>query len=215
MLVLRLACHIKPVWAGQPGAQLDPLGLLQVFGDYLTQDPSQNPVMLPNLGDVSSNLVKVGVDYLNDYNPLVTGSFLYWGAPTLWSVPALLAGLVQNFTGIPNQFVGIGAWQGNATGGGGIPPGGRNAGPADLLTGVPAGVAYLAEGLLGYLNPSTYLGISLGNTLLRTYAWGSLPGANIASQLSGLGVGSLLDAVGIGGLLPSAAAPTPPPRRRA
>jgi hypothetical protein len=119
-----------------------------------------------------------------------------------------LAGLVQNFTGIPNQFVGIGEWQGNAdTGGGGIPPWGATAGPADLITGVPAGLAYLAQGLLGYLNPSTYLSTSLGNTLLRTYAWGSLPGSGIAEQLSGIGVGGLLDAVGIGGLLPSAAAP--------
>ena len=124
------------------------------------------------------------------------GSFLYWGAPTLYSVPALLAGLVQNVTGIPNQFVGIGQWQGNATGGGGIPSWGANAGPSDLLTGVPAGFAYLAQGLLGYLNPSTYLGISLGNTLLRTYAWGSLPGSGIAEALSGLGVGTLLDAGG-------------------
>jgi len=200
---------IKPVWAGQPGAQLNPLGLAQVFADYFMQDPSDNPVMLPNAGDVIANSLALGVDYQNDYNPLVPGSFLYWGAPTLYSVPALLAGLVQNVTGIPNQFVGIGAWQGNAeTGGGGIPPGGASAGPADLLTGVPAGFEYLAQGLLGYLNPNTYLGISLGNTLLRTYGWGSLPGSGIAEALSGLGVGSLLGAGDLGGLLPSAVATT-------
>ena len=115
----------------------------------------------------------------------MTGSFLYWGAPTLYSVPALLAGLVQNFTGIPNQFVGIGAW----TGAGGIPLGGNTAGPASLLTGVPEGFAYLAQGLLGYVNPGTYIGpdgISLSNSLLRTYAWGSLPGADILRRLIGL-----------------------------
>ena len=48
------------------------------------------------------------------------------------------------------------------TGGGGIPPWGANAGPARLLTGLPAGFAYLAQGLLGYLNPSTYLGATWG-----------------------------------------------------
>jgi hypothetical protein len=193
--------NIKPVWAGQPGAQLNPLGLGQVFADYLMQDPSDNPIMLPNAGDVIANAIQLGVDYQNDYNPLATGSFLYWGAPTLYSVPALLAGLVQNFTGIPNQFL-IAPWN-NA---GGIPPGGADAGPADLLAGVPAGFEYLAKGLLGYLNPNTYLGISLGNTLLRTYGWGSLPGSGIAEGLSGLGVGTLLGAGGLGGLLPSAAA---------
>jgi hypothetical protein len=43
---------IKPVWAGQPGAQLDPLGLAQVLAETLMQDPSDNPVMLPNRWDV-------------------------------------------------------------------------------------------------------------------------------------------------------------------
>ena len=174
----------QPFWAGDPGDRLNPLVPFQAIAENLMQDPSQNPVRFPDLADVLSNLLKVPVNYLNDYNPLVTGSFLYWGAPTLWSVPALLAGLVQNFTGIPNQFVGIGAW----SGAGGDPTGGT-AGPADLLTGLPAGVVYLAEGLLGYLNPGTYIGpngISLSNTLLRTYAWGSLPGADILRQLIGL-----------------------------
>ena len=198
---------LQPVWAGEPGAQLDPLGLLQGLGQSLTQDPSQNPIRLPNVGDVASNLVKLGVDMITDFNPFITGSFLFWGAPTLYSVPAALAGLVQNFTGIPNQFVGIGAWQGNSTAGGGIPPGGENAGPLDLITGLPLGFAYLAQGLLGYLNPSTYLGATLGKTLLGTYAKGSLPGSDIASLLSGLGVGTLLNAGGIGGLLPSAPEP--------
>jgi hypothetical protein len=178
--------NIKPVWAGEDGAQLNPLGLAQVFADYFMQDPSDNPVMLPNLGDVVANSVQLGVDFQNDYNPLVPGSFLWWGAPTLYSVPALLAGLVQNFTGIPNQFVGIGQW----TGAGGMPASAADAGPADLLTGLPAGFVYLAQGLLGYLNPGTYLGpdgVSLSNTLLRTLAEGSLPGlSDIARLLTGV-----------------------------
>ena len=163
MLLILRSYPSKPVWANQPGAQLNPLGLAQVFADYLMQDPSDNPVILPNPGDVLRNGALLGLDYLNDYNPLVQGSFLYWGAPTLWSVPALLAGLVQNFTGIPNQFIGIGEWQGNAdTGGGGIPSWGATAGPASLLTGVPAGLLYLAQGLLGYVDPAHTSGLAWG-----------------------------------------------------
>jgi hypothetical protein len=204
----------QPFWAGDPGDQLNPLVPFQAIAENLMQDPSQNPVRFPDLADVLSNALKVPVNYLNDYNPLVTGSFLYWGAPTLYSVPALLAGLVQNFTGIPNQFVGIGAW----SGAGGDPTGGT-AGPAALLTGLPAGVVYLAEGLLGYLNPGTYIGpngISLSNTLLRTYAWGSLPGSDILRRLIGLDPNpapvstqtSILDAAALGEDLGSGAGST-------
>lgn len=190
----------QPFWADAsttPDAQLEPLKALQAVADYFMQDPSGNPVMLPNFGDVLTNAVKLGVDFYNDYNPLVTGSFLYWGAPTLWSVPALLAGLVQNFTGIPNQFIETPQWQGIVdVASGGQYPGAENAGPLSLLTGVPAGIEHLVLGLLGYLDPNTYLGISLGNTLLRTYADGSLPGSDIARFLEGFGVRTLLDAVG-------------------
>jgi hypothetical protein len=182
--------NIMPVWAGEP-AQLNPLVPFQAIAGNLTQDPSQNPIQFPNLGAVGSNLVTLGGDFITDFNPFATGSFVYWGAPTLYSVPAALAGLVQNFTGIPNQFVGIGAWQGF----GGEPSWGPTAGPASLLTGLPAGFAYLAQGLFGYLNPGTYLGpngISLGNTLLRTYASGSLPGSDIVRQLIGMDPAAVL-----------------------
>ncbi len=91
---------------------------------------------------------------------------------------------------------------------GGQPDWGPEAGPADLLHGVPAGIDHLVRGLLGYLDPSTYLGISLGNTVLRTYADGSLPGSDIVESLEDLGVGSLLGAVGIGDLLPESVTPS-------
>ncbi len=68
----------------------------------------------------------------------------------------------------------------------GYPSGRRTLARWICITGLPAGFAYLVQGLLGYLNPSTYLGTSLGNTLLRTYAEGSLPGSDIA-RLLGLG----------------------------
>ena len=98
------------------------------------QDPKDNPIKVARPRGVAANSLALGVDYLNDYNPLVQGSFLYWGAPTLYSVPALLAGLVQNFTGIPNEFVGIGSWSAQAGS-----CDGKDAGPANLIAGVPAG----------------------------------------------------------------------------
>ena len=203
---------VYPVWScldkectnpteGQP-AQLNLLEPLQALATDMMEDPSLDEIKVPNLADIALDLVKLNIDFATNFNPFVTGSFLYWGAPTFYSLPAGLAGVLQNFTGIPNQFL-IDPWQGDASAGGGIPPGGETLGPASLLTGVPAGWEYLGRGLLGYLNPSTYLGISLGNTLLRTYAAGSLPGSGIAEQLLGIGVKPLLDAVGIGGLLPS------------
>jgi hypothetical protein len=187
---------------------------LQAIADYFMQDPSENPVILPDLVGVLSNAVLLGVDFFNISNLFQTGSFLYWGAPTLWSVPALLAGLVQNFTGIPNQFIETPQWQGEidpaepgGVASGGQPSWGPDAGPADLLHGVPAGIDHLVRGLLGYLDPGTYLGISLGNTLIRTYADGSLLGSEIARLLEGVGIPALLDGVGFGDLLPSVAEP--------
>ena len=114
------------------GAHLEPLMALQAIADYLMQDPSENPVILPDPGGVLSDAGKLGLAYLNDYNPLVTGSFLYWGAPTLYSVPALLAGLVQNITGIPNQFIETPQWKGEIDVASGAPyEGHENAGPLD------------------------------------------------------------------------------------
>jgi hypothetical protein len=204
---------IQPFWADAsttPNAHLQPLGALQAIADYFMQDPSDNPVLLPDPGDVLENGALLGLDYLANYNPFVSGSFLYWGAPTLYSVPALLAGLVQNVTGIPNQFIETPQWQGeidpNAPGGvasGGMYPGAENAGPLSLLTGVPLGIDHLVRGLLGYLDPTTYLRISLGNTLLRTFADGSLPGSDIARLLEGVGIPALLDGVGLGNPLQS------------
>ena len=89
---------------------------------------------------------------------------------------------------------------------GGMYPGAENAGPLSLLSldhGLPAGIDHLVRGLLGYLDPTTYLRISLGNTLLRTYADGSLPGSDIARLLEGVGIPALLDGVGLGDLVPS------------
>ncbi|GFG54687.1 hypothetical protein CQY20_25180 [Mycolicibacterium agri] len=177
---------VQPIWAGEP-AKLEPLVPLQAIADYFMQDPSDNPILLPDPAEVLSDFVKLQIDIATNFNPVARGSFLYWGAPTLYSIPAGMAGAVQNFTGIPNQFL-IPPWEGF----GGESESGPNAGPESLITGLPAGLDYLVRGLSGYLRPSTYLEASLSNTLLRTFAAGSLPGSDIARILTGLDPASVL-----------------------
>jgi hypothetical protein len=136
------------IWAGQP-AQLNPLAPLQAIGANLTASPAQNPIMLPDAAGVVSNAALLGNDLSTNFNPFVTGSFLYWGAPTDYSIPSAIGGTIQDFTGIPNQFplANFGA----------EPVSGYTTTPSSLLTGLPEGGRYLAQGLQGYLNPNTYL----------------------------------------------------------
>ena len=137
------------IWSGQH-VTLNPMAPLQALGANLTGSPADNPIMLPNPVNVIHSTIQLSneINYL-DFNPFVQGSFLYWGAPTLYSVPAALGGIVQQFTGIPNQFL-IAPWQPY----GAEPITGYTAGLPDLVEGLPQGFEYLAKGLLGYVNPS-------------------------------------------------------------
>jgi hypothetical protein len=112
--------------------------------------------MLPNPANVIQSVVKLSneINYL-DFNPFVQGSFLYWGSPTLYSVPAAVGGIVQQFTGIPNQFL-IAPWQPN----GAEPITGYTAGLPQLVEGVPQGWEYLLRGLLGYVTPTVPPGLN-------------------------------------------------------
>jgi hypothetical protein len=147
------------IWAGEP-AQLNLLAPFEGLANSLTESPSADPILLPDLGSVSTNLTSLFSDFSNDFNPFITGSFVYWGAPTLYSIPAAIGGTIQDLTGIPNQF-GFPADQIQ----GAEPIWGPTAGPSSLLTGLPQGFEYLlngpggagGDGLLGYLNPETYL----------------------------------------------------------
>ena len=139
---------------------LNPLLPFESLADNLTGSPASNPIEMPNVETLFTNLGNVSTDFQTDFNPFETGSFLYWGAPTDYSIPAALAGFVEDFTGIPNQFINpdinpipdIG-WQPL----GAEPITGYTDGPSSLLTGLPAGFEYLVQGLVGYLDPSIYL----------------------------------------------------------
>jgi hypothetical protein len=147
------------IWSGQD-AQLNLLDPLQAIAGNLTASPSLHPIEFPNIGDVFTNGVKLAQDVSNDFNPFQTGSFLFWGAPTDYSVPAALAGILEEFTGIPNQF-GFPADQVL----GAEPVSGYSATPSDLPGYFAQGIQYFlngnggtaGNGLLGYLNPEIYL----------------------------------------------------------
>jgi hypothetical protein len=183
------------IWSGEP--TINPfLAPIQAIWDNSTASPASDPIMLPNLVDVFDNLTKLSQDQFNDFSPFVDGSFLYWGAPTLYSFPALIGGLVQNFTNVPNQFVDIGQWQPN----GAEPLWGYESNPLTLLSpteGLPAGLEYLAQGLEGYLNPTTYL--EAINADLSELGLGTL-----SADLTGLGpAGATLPADLLGSFDPS------------
>jgi hypothetical protein len=143
------------IWSGQH-VTLDPMAPLNAIGASLTGSPAENPIMLPNPANVIQSVVKLSneINYL-DFNPFVQGSFLYWGSPTLYSVPAAVGGIVQQFTGIPNQFL-IPPWQPN----GAEPITGYTTGLPDLVEGLPKGFEYLTKGLLGYVNPALPVDLS-------------------------------------------------------
>jgi hypothetical protein len=152
--------------------------------------------MFPDIQGVFDNAVKLGQDFLNDFNPFVEGSFIYWGAPTLYSIPAVIGGLIHTATLglVPNEFLNIGEWQPY----GAEPFWGYESSPLTLFSpteGLPAGLQYLAQGLEGYLNPSTYI----ANLTAET--------SGLSTELSQLfgSAGATLptDLLGAGGTLPA------------
>ena len=148
------------IWSGAPGAQINLLEPLQAIAGNLTASPSADPIQFPDLGSVFSNALTLGKDIANDFNPFVEGSFLWWGAPTDYSIPTAIAGTITDFTGIPNQF-GFPADQTL----GSEPLTGYTSNPLDLPGGFAQGLQYFLDGnggtagngLLGYLNPEIYL----------------------------------------------------------
>ena len=136
------------IWSGQ-AAQWTPGSSINAVATNLTQSPSQNPIMLPSASGVLSSFETLAVDEFNDFNPFATGSFVYWGAPTLYSLPDAIGGAIQDVTGIPNQFA--------VANYGAETVSGYTAGPSSVLTGLPAGAQYFEQGLQGYLDPSIYV----------------------------------------------------------
>ena len=165
------------VWSDTT-AVLNPLLPFESLAANLTGSPANNPIMLPDLGTAITNVINLSND-LNyyDFNPFVTGSFLYWGAPTLYSVPSALGGIVQSLTGIPNQFPLVND--------GAEPTTGYTASLPELVQGLPQGFQYLLTGLLSYVSPT--LAADLSGPLSALGNLGTLP----ADLLSSTGIADL------------------------
>jgi hypothetical protein len=144
------------IWSGQQ-VPINPLTeTFQAIWQNAIENPSSNPIELPNLDSLLTNAELFAYDVVHDFNPFIEGSFLYWGAPTLYSIPALIGGLVHTSSLglIPNEFANTAiGWPAN----GAMPVDGYSMGPASLPGNLAEGFTYLAKGLLNYLNPATYL----------------------------------------------------------
>jgi hypothetical protein len=180
------------IWSGQHVPPLDLSAPGTDFFNSLLLPPADNPIEPVNLLNVITNYSTLWQELGTDWvNADATGSFAYWGAPTLYSIPSLIGGEIQDFTGIPNQF-GFPTDQPH----GAEPDWGTTAGPAQLLSGLEQGLQYLLSGpggpadgpdgtggggLLGYLDPSTLsaaLNTDFGNL------FGSLDPSALSADLS-------------------------------
>lgn len=196
--------------------RVDPFFFITSFLKSLTMDPSTNLSPADAYGSrfehpdqIIAPFLHIIQDLIDDYNPLRDGSFLYWGAPALYTVPALLAGLLSRITGIDNPFAAYTLAPGGAYALepyadspiiGGDPLDlhalfpdaelGHLATPADLLPGLGAGALNLVGGLLGYLDPDTYLAALDTDVASLSTDPGSLPGG---VGLSGLDVSAVTD----------------------
>ncbi len=132
------------IWSDQPNT-LNVLAPLEALWNNITQSPEQDLLMPIDFTGVLDNLGKLGSDFLNDFNPLIDGSFVYWGASNLYTIPALIGGLIHTFTLglIPNEFANTAiGWLPN----GAEPVSGYTDGPAQLLPNLADGVRVPGEG---------------------------------------------------------------------
>jgi hypothetical protein len=144
------------IWSGQHFT-LDPTLGIEAIGQNLTSSPANDPIEFVNPASLLLNSELLSYDINYDFNFLTEGSFAFWGASSLYSVPDLIGGAIKDVTGIPNQFLlpNLGA----------EPLSGYTDSYSSLLPNLAEGFQYLlhgagvpgADGLLGYLEPSTYL----------------------------------------------------------
>ncbi len=138
------------IWSGQQVPFNPLLEPFEAIWQNAVEGPANNPIMLPNIGDLFDSAVKLGQDLVNDFDPLIEGSFAYWGADTLYSVPSAIGGLVHDASLglIPNEFV--------LPNNGAEPITGYTTNISDVLPGLEQGFQFLLNGLEGYFNPATY-----------------------------------------------------------
>lgn len=164
------------IWSGQH-VTLSPNLDLSAIMTNLESSPSADPIQFPSLANLLTDNELLTYDFNYDFNFFVEGSFLYWGAPSLYSIPDLIGGELKDLTGIPNQFL--------LPNDGAEPLSGYTDTSSSLLPGLEQGFQYLAHGLQGYLDPSTYAGVASADTSTLVSDLSSLF-PNLATDLSAL-----------------------------
>ncbi len=189
-------------WAGHT-VKFDPFFFITSFLKSLAADPAGDPSegIGPNaIADYASLLAdpskiiqpfwQIIQDLFNDFVPVLPGSFIYWGAPSFFTVPALVGGLISSFTGIANPMApytlapggafALGPYLGQEIVGGEkldlhtLFPDAVPLGHPITITEWPAGFATAVSnwiaGMFGYVDPYTYLHILLPDIQVGTTA---------------------------------------------
>jgi hypothetical protein len=139
------------IWSGQTVNLSPDLGLSSILTN-LESSPAADPIQSLSLANLLTDNELLTYDFNYDFNFFVEGSFLYWGAPSLYSIPDLIGGEIKDLTGIPNEFL--------LPNDGAEPLSGYTDTSSSLLPGLEQGFEYLAKGLEGYLDPATYAGLA-------------------------------------------------------
>jgi hypothetical protein len=121
------------VWAGTT-VQLQPRLPFQSFAQSLTATPTGIETVPGD--EVLSTFVRY-VEDCNDFNPFATGSFVYWGAASLYDVPNLLGGIYAHSMHTTNPFM-LGVDPSGAE-----PSWGPTAGPSSVIPGLQEGFGNL------------------------------------------------------------------------
>jgi hypothetical protein len=140
------------IWSGQHVVASNPFDAITT---NLMASPADDPIQIPTVSSLLLDAEVLAYDINYDFNPFEMGSILYWGAPTLYSIPSLIGGmLLHDVFGLPNEWL--------LANHGAEPLSGYTSGPQDILPGLEQGFQFLLHGadgdhgLLGYFDPSTY-----------------------------------------------------------
>jgi hypothetical protein len=168
------------IWSGQPVPFNPLLEPFEAIWQNAIEGPANNPIMFPDIGNVFDSAVKLAQDLVNDFDPLIQGSFVYWGADTLYSIPSLIGGLVHDVSLglIPNEFV--------LPDNGAEPITGYTTNISDVLPGLAQGFQFLLNGLEGYFNPATY-GASATDATLGSLSDSTALSSELSTVLSSAG----------------------------
>ena len=131
------------IWSGQPmeldGHAFNPL--LETVRSHLAKRDRKAELKTrsccPTSATSSTAVAQLGQDIFNDFDPFIQGSFVYWGADTLYSIPSLISGLVHDVSLglIPNEFA--------LLNNGAEPLSGYTDGPGSLPQGLANGLQFL------------------------------------------------------------------------